>query len=141
MGIQWSDIAVSSDEAEELPVGYLIFGDFTCRACSSKLGSDVCRTPVYKVNIGQYSQQCSKCKSVVMQGPFNVELFRPMRFGRAEVDAHVHKIGQALSEADDEAYVSYRRDLYESVLQAIMEDRLDDRDYVFEVVRGMFKQV
>jgi hypothetical protein len=121
-------------------VGYLIFGNFVCKDCAPMLqGSPGC-IPVHDENIGLYSQSCSRCKAQTIRGVFSTELFSStFKFGRKDLDALVASLEAARESEDIEAFESHRLTIYEAMVLAIMGGELEDRDYVFETVRKMFK--
>lgn len=68
------------DLVTEIPIGYLVDGKFACTDCAevptdNEFGRDAYlfedgkhHCPVYRINIGIYSQQCSICKKLVVDG-------------------------------------------------------------------------
>ncbi len=47
----------------DAPIGYLSNGQFHCTGCATDT-----HCPVYPVNIGIYSQQCARCKRLIVDG-------------------------------------------------------------------------
>lgn len=52
--------------SEHKPVGFLLRGKFLCPTCAFPQRGNL--VPVYRVNIGIYSQQCASCKTLVVDG-------------------------------------------------------------------------
>jgi hypothetical protein len=50
------------------PVGFLLNGSFLCPDCAVKTSTVPHLVPVYRVNIGIYSQACSACKRLLVDG-------------------------------------------------------------------------
>lgn len=122
-------------------VGYLVQGKFVCPDCvrdSLPEGPTPRVIEVHKVNMGQYSQKCGRCREQTVTGEWKAELFPteedPNELRWTHVQQLLVAFDQAIMEEDDEAALTAKREIYERYFRAEINGKLFDKKMILQAI-------
>lgn len=131
-------------------IGYLIEGNFYCVPCTEKKSVTNIPIKVHAANIGQYSQQCSGCQKVIIDGfknydgsPVNLLPFKKSTLSLEDWNKRSKQLNAAVEIKDWEAAQNILNQAMADFLSALKADEINaqDRILLVHLLRAAYKDV